>query len=260
MSDFLSPQAFRTLRFEGVDTDRLDPAAPGAVKFITDLAEDIVALLPDLPGVYVDPFLTRSVDERYGELYCRKIVPRLLDQTMPVPVFFGPGLDMRGECSSRADFFSDPPDLISIGSRPDLPPTVEIDLGSMRQPEDGRGGAPDRDIGRSVALRKKFEAFAGEVRGSWELIRSASEKSMLSPLLGYGPLPKLSVLTRSIEGLKSSLLRLNRFAEEAASLIEPCLVPGTLERWTSSKIDPIREGISRLEACSRQVTSWIETE
>jgi hypothetical protein len=259
MHNFLAPPAFKCYRLDGADPDIMDPGAPGASKFISDLIEDMLSLLPDLPGVYVDTAAGAPPEVGYVECFQKMLLQQLSGLTTPLPVVFGPCCKDISSGLSNCTTLSHEPHLLPRGMCAELPPTVEAYFELMPEPVCDKSQTSDSELERSRRLREVFSHIAQETGKCWKIIRDASENSMLPPSLGFAPLRTLADLRRSIDKLNTILRSLSGLHDKAAGLLEPLTAPDVLEGWWFSKIDPIREQVLRLEARALQVKTWIET-
>jgi hypothetical protein len=260
MSNFLSPPGFRSLRLDRYDPEVLDPAAPGAAKFVTDLLEDMRALLPDLPGVYIDFELCGTKDDRdiNDSLGC--LISKVLEEAGRLPIIAGPSFSGdSGESDCYTSLVKNPECFCEQNYR-GLPPTAEIFLDLMQKPSAGALVENDPDLNRARELRTIFEHFLKALDHCWNLIRTVRESTTLSPSMGYSPERSRVLFQRTIDELHQYVQRMTDLLESVETSLKPLIAPGILQWWGRSRIDSVREQISQLQVRSWQVETWIEME
>ncbi len=260
MSTFLSLPRFKNLRLDGCYPDLLDPVVPGAAKFVSDLLEDMRALLPDLPGIYIDPELNGSNDEHYIKEFLGNLLPRLLEDTGDLPVVAHPCIaGSSGVCDRCASLVKEPDRFCELNYR-GLPPTIEIYLDLMPRPSRGGASEIDHDLSRARKLRDTFERFLKDVDACWDLIRYNKETCLIPPSMGNTPEKTRADLRMTVDELQLKSAQMSESLDDALPLLEPLVAPGTLRQWGRSKIGPVRDQITQLQMQAYQVETWIETE
>ena len=259
MSTFLSPPGYRSLRLCGCDPDFIDPSSPGSAKFVSELLEDMRALLTDLSGVYIDPMHYGNPVDGYRKDFCEVFIPRVLEEAGGFPIIVPPFL-AEAVCdheTSRA--LPRDPERFFGAKKGNLPPTLEIYLDLMPGPQADGFSSEDSEMVRSAELRALFEMFIRNVASCWELIRNVREDASFPPCTGYSPQRSQVLYQNAVGELESAVKRMDDLIDNAAAPLRSCIVPDVLRRWGRSRIDPVVEQISQLRALSRQVDSWIET-
>ena len=259
MSSFLSNPAYANLRLAGRDPDFIDPAAPGAVKFLCDLLEDMRALLPALPGIYLDPGGEGLADESYVPDLLEKVFPGFVDAARGLTLIASASLAETAGASCICTILSAKPEEIVSDHKCRLPPTAEIYLHLMPEAP-GIPGEIRTEVTRSRKLRGGFERFAKRIDNCWEIIREAAESSFLPPSLGYSPERSGAALSYKAERLKEILAEATESLDGFVCILEPLTAPGILASWIGSRIAAVEEQIGDMREKNRLVTVWIERE
>lgn len=259
MSTFLSPPGYRSLRLCGSDPDFLDPSAPGSSKFVSDLLEDMRALINDQDGVYISPLQNGVRDDGYRKDFCEILLPKLLDEAGDFPTIVDPSLAEATRKYKSSRVLTKEPERFFGINQSGLPPTIEIYLDLMSGEPEGSILAGDPEMVRSIELRALFELFAKDIDSCWDMIRKVREDASFPPCTGYSPQRSSVLYQNAIDDLESAIERLSNLVDDAAVPLKSCLDSDVLNRWGRSRIDPVIEQISQLRALSRQVQPWIET-
>jgi hypothetical protein len=266
VSCFLAQPAYRHMRYDSNDPDVLDPTAPGVGKFVGDILEDIVALLPDLSGVFFDPEPEANALSAYGST----VIETLLPIVGPDIVRLGLTIFMREgaiDCVETAM-----PRGVAVGIQPiqlphgdqdtnALPSTAELmlaDLGSST----GAVLADNEDIEftRAHALRECFVSFRELESVCWQLIQSARQTLVMPASLGYCPSRVSGEVGRIVADLRTRLVGLDGLSDELRAGLAHATYESVTAGWLRSRLEPIREEYALLQSRHRQVGAWVETE
>ena len=259
MSSFLSSPAYENLRLGGRDPGFIDPAAPGAVKFLCDLLEDMRALLPALPGIYLDPGGEGLPDESYVPDLLEKVFPGLVDAAGGLKLIASSSLAETAGASDICTTLSAKPEDLVRDHKCRLPPTVEIYLDLMPEAP-AIPGEIRTEVTRSRKLREGFERFAERIDRCWEIVREAAEGSFLPPSLGYSPERSGSELSCKADRLREILAEAMESLDGFGCILEPLTAPGIVASWVGSRVAAVEEQIIRVREKTRSVAVWIERE
>lgn len=270
MSCFLSLPAYRFLRWDDDDPDILDPAAPGAAKFVCDLLDDIVALLPDLRSIFLHitgPQRTTS-GEGYPAAYAHRLLPKIVEEAkqreirvvVPEPYFQGfeepaatdlPGVfDMFGETDRESPVSLR--DLESWDAALPDSPELFLDRLGMR----AGVGASDKIAVRAYELRADFSDFCGVLDNGWLTARAAREAAIPSPALGSSPARACRRMKRAAAELEADISRLEEIGARLHARILRYTDESVITGWLRSRIEPLLEEAVVLASRLRQMELW----
>ncbi len=272
MGSFLSHPGYRHLRLREHDPDVINIDAPGAMKFLTDLLDDMVALLPELAGIYLDPgpvpvdrASAGSRDLNGSGILPEEPLRRFLDGVGNLRIIAAPCLSDQSLLRDQCIFMKKTPENFLDDGQSGFPPTLELYLdlmprgGSEKTDSDvARADEGDVDRTRSTELRKKCAEVSFILEKCWESVRQLSEESYLPLPLGYTP-------EMSYASLFDGGRQLDRWIEESAvslsdisRTLEPLLAPGVFDGWKESLLQPLRDQAAGLKQKARMVKVWIE--
>jgi len=255
MGNFLSHPGYRYLRNHPSDPETIRAGSQGAAKFVYDLLGDIVALIPDLAGIYIDPLPRQTVDQRYLEDLLGSIFPGLFDLTRGFAVIAAPYLSKWFLEEKRCTVLQAPPDIFFGADHTAIPPSLELYLHEM--PCAGAVAEDRRALEHSKTLKAECISVSKKIDECWRIIRMASEDSYLPAMLGCTPEMSRAILERYADEVKTLLEECERQFAEVSRLFGPFLLPGILDRWIESRIRPVDEQIGRIREKARMVEVWI---
>ncbi|MBT3273245.1 MAG: hypothetical protein HN368_08835 [Spirochaetales bacterium] len=235
MACFLSVPSYRYLRISDDEVDIINPAAPGAAKFVCDLLNDIVTLLPDLTSISIDTNPRSSIygNEEYFRMVETSLMPNISSELAGLQL----GLlnDLTGAVSIEQ----------MKGWMPGLPPTWEIFWDQL-----GAEGS------RSSELRDQFSELADSLDSAWYHVRIARELAVSAGFHSESPRGyenKLGQVYRALTVLIGGLLTAGvELSNGLTSLIDAAVI----QSWLLEQIEPLREEEAVIGSRYRQLTGW----
>jgi len=265
MSCFLAHPAYRHLRRKS-DPDVIEPTAPGAAKFVSDLLEDIFSLLPTTEGVFFDPEPGRNVPGEYTDLVVANLLPTICNEAVRSDLrIFVPG---RIRLSAFAAIDKELVDSIvalspktALPSSPELPPSAELVLDTLAASFHAADGAlPEPDLEESRALRERFGAFCQSLNVCWSLIRATKQMLLTSTSLGHCIAMVTHKAGRLVGEIEREIGGSTILAKELDGELSPSVSGGAVALWLGSRIEPVKEEHAALENRVRQLEMWMESE
>jgi hypothetical protein len=220
----------------------------------------MVYLLPDLPGIYIDPAAEGSVDSQYSKALLAGLLPRLRDEVPNLTVIGAPYLGGQVPPFDFCDVLSSSPDDFVQDAPLGFPPTLELHFDRMPCAGGIKTGKDYENLTRGTCLRDKLTPLAGSLNGCWDTIRGAWETSSLSAVFGYTPHISFATLREAVCELEKRVDEISSELSNTLKMLESLVCPGIVDGWIRSKIKPMRDQISMLEHRANMLEVWIEAE